>query len=462
MQTEKARKAFFKFTIGTLLLLWAATLTGCGVVADGVNHARAVQLDPGKLYSPEFYLKATPEEVKEAIGCRSLAGKSYTVKEYHKDTRGFLSGLKKAVSVVIPASEVRKYTIYPLKTALENTYHPEVITLLLEAGAELEEDDRKSFFDYGRRIPGNDMVMMQHYSDRAFVQRGFIIYAGRNNREVVDFCLGLAEKTAETPEEVSWTEKELLPVLEAALKLKHAEMASYLLERGATIPQNPKDQNALFSAALKSGNADGFKLLLKHGADSSAEGRNNLLANAAAGKIKDESILKLLANSVSMEGENAYEALRALCFVGNARVLNIVLKRIGGMPGDGGKQLELLKAALHTKDLAFFKHLVSKGADCGAVNKWGDNDLMYTAYLRADKNAELMEYLAARVPVEDSNGRNALRYACKTGNLKAVRILLDRGVEPKARDRIEVDEDAADAAAISALLQERGFGVDEG
>ncbi|MDL2286575.1 ankyrin repeat domain-containing protein, partial [Desulfococcaceae bacterium OttesenSCG-928-F15] len=457
MQREKARKAFLKFTIGTLLLLWAVALTGCGLVADGVNHARAFQLDPGKLYSSEFYRTATPEEVKEVIGCRSLAGKSYTVKEYYKDTGGFLGDLKKALSVVLPASEVHKQTIYPLEIALRSTPYPEVIEILLEAGAELDEEDRSRYFSYGNHRPKNDKVLLLHYREQSFARNGLILYVRHNNREMVDFCLSLAETTSETPQKIIWTEKELLPALEAALGLKNVEMASYLLEQGATVPQNPKDQNALLSTALKNGNVDGFRLLLKHGADCSAEGRNNLLVNAITAGIKDESMLKLLANSVPMEGENASKALRALCSTGNTRLFDIALKRSGGMPTDPEQQLELLEAALKTKDLVFFKHLVSKGADCGAVDKSGDNDLMYTAYFRADKNAELMEFLAARVPVEGDNGRDALRYACKAGNLKAVRILLDRGIEPKEKYKIHMDEDVADAAAISELLLKHGF-----
>ncbi|MDL2322146.1 ankyrin repeat domain-containing protein [Desulfosarcina sp. OttesenSCG-928-B08] len=447
---------FLKFIICILLVLLALFLAGCGVVVDGVNRVRAFQFDPGKLYSSEFYRTATPEEVKAAIGGRSLAGKSFTVKEYRRDTGGFLGDLKKVLGVVLPLSEIREYTLYPLTIAVQISPYPEVIALLLEAGAELGPHGQRAYFSYNRPSQEIDKVMLRS-GDHAFVQRGLVAYARQNNREMVDFCLALPETTSDASHAAAWTEADLLPALKVGLTLKHAEMAAYLLERGAAIPKNPADQNALFSAALRSGNTDGFRLLLEQGADCSAQGRTNLLADANAGNIRDESILKQLAGSVSLEGQDGYEALRALCSIGNAEALDIALRRTGGLQADAGQQLKLLETALYTQDLAFFRHLVEQGADCGAVDKRGENELMQTAWYRAGENAELMEYLSARVPVDGDNGREALRYACRAGNLKAVRKLLDRGVTPKAGYRFKVGGGAAEAAVISALLRERGY-----
>jgi hypothetical protein len=87
-------------------------------------------LPPGKLFSEEFYRTATPAEVKAEIGGRSLAGE-YFIEKKVSERRGIYRELYPFLS----DADVERSRIYPLAVAARTTPYPEVLVLLVEAGA---------------------------------------------------------------------------------------------------------------------------------------------------------------------------------------------------------------------------------------------------------------------------------------------------------------------------------------
>ena len=181
----------------SIALTLTVFIAGCGVVGDGVNMARSINFSPGDLYQPEFYMTATPEEVKAAIGWGSLKNESHTERSYSKPSGGFMSELATVWGIFLPISDVHSKEIFPLPVAAQYTPYPEVITLMLEAGA--EDPMWEALRNAVKYQMNNDVtkILLAH----AFAKFGGVgwsplewalrQYVERGDREMEDFCRNL-------------------------------------------------------------------------------------------------------------------------------------------------------------------------------------------------------------------------------------------------------------------------------
>ena len=441
-----------------VLFFYISLLTGCGLVADGVNLARTIQLPAGDLYSPEFYQTATPEEVKRAIGSRSLENESFTERYYSSNTqgRGFLADLdgkvKTVQSVFIPMSSVdRNAPMYPLQVAVAHTPYPEVITILIDAGADPNKLHVAQYVSLPWSNPEISRILLARSSREARCES--LIWLAERGKDMVmmDFCLGLEGAFA------SCSVRNGYP-LKGALQYGQAAVADYLLERGAALPADPDGRLELLGLALRSEKAEAFWLLIEKGLLCSqvrSDGKNTLLTVAADAKSTDETVLLHLAKTIPLDAANAGEVWESACRTGNMRVLETLLKRNGGLPKDRTTTMEMLKTALEKKNGELFWKLVALGADCSQEDSSSGNNSMAVAFRNMRHETKIVEYLARHVAVKGEGGSAALRYAVRIGYAAPVRILLERGAVPDRQ--ISIPEDAPEQEAVQAVLEEKGI-----
>lgn len=460
-RSRQERSRAIRIVIWAVFFVLVTAMSGCGLVADGVNHIRAIQLPPGDMYSPEFYRTATVEEVKKAIGSRSLADESYSERSYSANTegRGFLAALdgkiKSVQSVFIPMSSVDENApTYPLQIAVGNTPYPEVVTALIDAGADPDKLHVAQYVCLSRANPEISRILLARCSPAVRCE-ALIALAGAGNRAMVDYCLGLEGVTAAC---FAGTEYPL----KSALRGKKTSMAAHLLERGAVLPDNADGRLELLAITLRMRNSEAFWLLTGLGLDCSQvgkDGKNGLLPVAVDVAVNDESVLLHLARTVPLGSAGAADAGKtwaAACEAENPKVLDTLLRRNNGLPKDVQIVMAMLKAALKKKNGELFWKLVAKGADCSVEDSPHDYNIMYVASWSMRHDTKIIQYLAEHVSVMGESGSEALRRAVQIGYAGPVRTLLERGAVPADRE-LFIPGDAPEREAIQAVLEGKGI-----
>lgn len=333
------------FRIVAVLTL-AVLVAGCGLVADGVNWVRTIQLPPGKLYQPDFYKSATPEEVKKVIGGRSLHNELVREKLFTRAPRGFLSEqIANLIDIFWPGSRVSEGPpLSPLQVAAQYTPYPEVITILLDAGAEpsppvhpphpaspLLDAARKKFpVGVGGLDPSSAMlaaaVQKNNEVTKALLKRVPVpkkdwpwileIFAQNGNRAMVEYCLGLPGVTVNADGR---------PLL-AALKNRHNDLAAYLLKRGVRWPEDAGTRWLWLFFILESRNIEGFWMVVNLGLDGSRVS-DSLMDDAERLGIRDEAVIRHLADTVPVDGYNGVKSVQAACYMDNVDAVRRLLMR---------------------------------------------------------------------------------------------------------------------------------------
>lgn len=457
-RSRQERNRSIRIVIWAVLFVLVMVTSGCGLVADGVNHVRAIQLPPGDLYSPEFYQTATVEEVKKAIGSRSLANESYTERSYAANTegRGFLAALdgkiRSAQSVFIPMSSVDDHApLYPLQVAVRHTPYPEVVTALLDAGADPDTVNVAQYVCTYGASPEISRILLARCSPTARCESMIWLARMGQGTPMLEYCLGLPGASAACAIGKDYP-------LKSAVQGGKASVAAFLLERGAVLPADADERLELLAASLRARSPETFRLLTAKGLDTSLvdrDGNNTLMAVAADAPVDDAAVLLHLARTVPLNGKNAGKALVAACGTGNMTVLETLLRRTNGIPKDGTVGLAMLKAALKKADADLFWALVAKGADCSREDSQASNNIMAVASWRMKHDTKIIQYLADHVFVGGESGSAALRYAVTMGYAAPVRALLERGALPGDRT-LFVAGDGPEPEALEAVLEERG------
>ena len=152
----------------TLFCLPTFLACGCGAIHDAALGLATIQLPPGKLYSDEFYRTATPDDVRKVIGGDSLAGESHTDRSMGEHSSfPFSQGFTRTIGVFVPNTYLAETRMTPLGVALWNTKNPEVVKVLLDAGASVEEDTLQSYLDYNNGNEGNDREILDMVLSKA-------------------------------------------------------------------------------------------------------------------------------------------------------------------------------------------------------------------------------------------------------------------------------------------------------
>jgi ankyrin repeat protein len=301
-----------------LLFLTLGAVSGCGAVHSAAVGVATVQLPPGKLYSSDFYANATPDEVRAAIGGRSLAGESYTKRYVAEHSSAFLGkGITRTVGIFIPNTYLGESRLTPLNVALRSTDNLEVIKVLLEAGAAVDKDTR---WPDPHAVSREMTALLLQYATPVELCKQINGFAAANDKEWLDYCFANIPTASPNCE----TGNGMTPFLHAA-KRKNPEMVRYFLEKGADITRD----RPLY-LALHNGNVETADILLDRGCAllPGDNGESLLRVAVMAGKIRDEALLKRLAAGVPLTGEKERdEAVQAACYSGNTAALSTLLSR---------------------------------------------------------------------------------------------------------------------------------------
>ena len=336
-------------TLAALLTLCVWATTGCGLVHDSALSLSTIQLPPGKLYSSEFYATATPEDVRKAIGDRSLAGESYTERSMREHSSGFLgTGFTRTLGIFIPNTYLNETTITPLDVALDSTNNLEIIEILLKAGATRGE---YALYSYGASRELTALLL--RYASPLQLCESMHDFAFNYQKDWLDYCF--ANIPAASPNCIT-AYNGMTPFMYASMQEK-PEMVTYFLEKGADIEKASQQGNRPLYLALYHGRVATANILLDRGADCtrSGDGGKNLLHLAVMqGKIRDEALLKRLAANVPLSSIMEEQAVQAACYSGKVSVLSTLLARgavldpnaaytVDGAAPDKDKMLAYLK-----------------------------------------------------------------------------------------------------------------------
>jgi ankyrin repeat protein len=85
-----------------------------------------------------------------------------------------------------------------------------------------------------------------------------------------------------------------------------------------------------------------------------------------------------------------------------------------------------------TKSVKIIEYLLAQGAHIDACSSDGESILMYSAsYVKSNKISECLIDLGANIEQKDKWGNTALVIACKAGNIKLVKLLIEKGANAK-------------------------------
>ncbi|MEN0616854.1 hypothetical protein ABK730_17040 [Klebsiella indica] len=219
-----------KVIFGAIAIAIVFFVTGCGIIGDSVNHLRAVQSEPGVLYQPQFYARATPDEVRAAIAGLALENERYKKKFVSTPDASVMGGIVKPLRIFWPESEVvESQALFPLQVAAKNTPYPEVITIMLDAGASPDQIYLPVYISNNILKDEIVNVLLQRTTAAARCE-ALRTYIRAGNVTRMDYCLDLPESTS-----VPLCSADNL--LRLALAVKQPAIAARLMERGFVLPR---------------------------------------------------------------------------------------------------------------------------------------------------------------------------------------------------------------------------------
>ena len=301
-----------------VILTFASCLGGMPITLVGGALA-ASDTVLSELYSPAFYKTASPEAVREKLKGKNLAGESVP--------RNRLAGREIFEPLPEPVSNLTdEAPVYPLNVALNNSPYPEVISALLDAGAELE---KWSDSEYLSRENANPEIARELFGRAEGGEKRchlFAAAAAGGHKDLVAHILSQPGMDVNCQVD-DWINP---PALFRVMKAGKNGMAEYLLERGADPDLDVGLTGSPLSYALIGNNVEGAKLLLRHGADPSNPQASGSYLEAAAmytSRVSDPELLAIFADAAPLEGERGYWNIRAACILDSPSTVERLIAR---------------------------------------------------------------------------------------------------------------------------------------
>jgi uncharacterized protein len=257
------------------------------------------------------------------------------------------------------------------------------------------------------------------------------------------------------------TAMEVSMTLFAAADKNCVELATALLDQGASVDARDRVGSRPLSHAARAGHMEMVNLLLERGAPIDARniaGSTALYAAAARGQ---EAVVQRLIErgaDVNLKGESGVSPVGAAAYAGRASIVKLLLAHgaDGRAPDDTGKPPIVYAAASGQFDIV--KQLLALNID---VNARYANDLtllMWTCgpdeKVAEAQALELVSYLidaGAHVDDRDARGRTALMIAAEGGHAEIAKLLLAHGADPGLKDKM--GKRAADLTVLSSLRE---------
>ena len=240
------------------------------------------------------------------------------------------------------------------------------------------------------------------------------------------------------------------------------ELATALLDYGASVDARDRFGARPLSHAARSGHLEMVDLLLARGAPIDARnlaGATALYFAAERGHVAVAQRLVERGADVKLTGRSGVSPVAAAAYAGSDAIVETLLAHGAdeGAPDDTGKSPIVYAAARARLDIA--KRLLSRNID---INARYPNDLTLLMWAAGPDEkvpeadaVKVVSYLlnsGAHIDDRDTRGRTALMIAAEGGHAEIASLLLVRGADPSLKDN--AGKRAADLTSLS-LLRDR-------
>ena len=293
--------------------------------------------------------------------------------------------------------------------------HEELVSLLLNRGAEMEHRDKKGFTP----------LMLAST-------------AGHSN--VVEIMLNNGSDMEAQSERTKDT------ALSLACSSGRYEVVELLLSRGANKEHRNVSDYTPLSLAASGGYVNIIKLLLSHGAEINSRtgsklGISPLMLAAMNGHTTTVRLLLDMGSDINAQIEtNRNTALTLACFQGRCEVVSLLLDRKANVEHRAKTGLTPLMEAASGGYVEVGRVLLDKGADVNSPPVPTSRDTALT--IAADKGhyrfVELLLSRGAAVDVKNKKGNSPLWLACNGGHLDVVQLLVNAGCDIDSQDNRKV------------------------
>jgi ankyrin repeat protein len=247
----------------------------------------------------------------------------------------------------------------------------------------------------------------------------------------------------------------------AAADKNCVELATELLDQGASVDARDRFGSRPLSHAARAGHLEMVNLLLERGAPINARNIAGSTALYAAAERGQEAVVRRLIErgaDVNLRGQSGVSPVGAAAYAGRASIVKLLLAHgaDGRTPDDTGKPPIVYAAAGGQLDIV--RQLLAQNIDINARYA-NDLTLLMWACGPDESVAEaqaltLVSYLVdagAHVDDRDARGRTPLMIAAEGGHAEIARLLLAHGADPSLKDN--AGKRAADLTTVSALRE---------
>jgi len=239
------------------------------------------------------------------------------------------------------------------------------------------------------------------------------------------------------------------------------DLASLLLDQGASVDARDRLGARPLSHAARSGHLETVDLLLKRGAPIDARNLAGATALYVAAERGQVAVVQLLIDKgadLNLRGRSGTSPVAAAAFAGRNLVVKMLLAHgaDGRAADDTGKPPIVYAAA--SGDLEILRQLLAQDIDVNARYANNLTLLMWAAgpdpSVPEAQALQVVSYLVnagAHIDDRDARGRTALMIAAEGNHGEIAQMLLRHGADPSLRDK--AGNGAADLTTLSALRE---------
>ncbi len=263
------------------------------------------------------------------------------------------------------------------------------------------------------------------------------------------------------------TNKPQMTAIEISLTLFAAadrnciDLATILLDQGASVDARDRLGARPLSRAARSGHLEMVDLLLQRGAPINARDLTGATALYVAAARGQAAVVRRLIDKgadADLKGRSGTSPVAAAAFAGRNQVVKMLLAHgaDGRAADDTGKPPIVYAAA--SGELDIVRQLLTQDPD---VNAHYANDLTLLMWASGPDQSvpeaqalKVVSYLVdagAHIDDRDARGRTALMIAAEGNHADVAQLLLTHGADPSLRDK--AGKRAADLTALSALRE---------
>ena len=254
---------------------------------------------------------------------------------------------------------------------------------------------------------------------------------------------------------------EVSSILFAAADRNCIELATTLLDQGASVDARDRLGARPLSRAARSGHLEMVDLLLQRGAPVNARDLAGATALYAAAERGQAAVVQRLIDKgadADLKGRSGTSPVAAAAFAGRNQVVKMLLAHGADARAvdDTGKAPIVYAAASGQLDIV--RQLLTQNLD---VNARYANDLTLLMWASGPDQSvpeaqalEVVSYVVdagAHIDDRDARGRTALMIAAEGNHAEIAQLLLAHGADPSLRD--QAGKRAADLTALSALRE---------